>query len=307
MSHREVFKYSPKRSYLITHERTCYLDTGVVRRRLKSLDNSPLANAAYTSALTIIELIARCRISEGDFRVCRKAISAIFSARIPLDWRLPDVQSRCAISSLRAKVDIYETRTVSLKTIVEIICTSEKITEFNERLANQKIHPGIDYFEHYDTKLGSDYLAAMKGERSRSKQVFNSDSPFIKKLGLSPETTHDEYIRLLQGNNLNYIMSLGVMIDKICEEEALDIKDHRPRLWDEYDGSIDAYLKGLGWWHFDQTLGRTAGRNDGADLAHLLYLVPNSHLVTSDRSFSACANNIGLSVIGPDSPVVSGG
>lgn len=147
----------------------------------------------------------------------------------------------------------------------------------------------------------------MKGERSRSKQLFNSNSPFIKKLGLPPETTHDEYIRLLQGNNLNYIMSLGVMIDKICEEEALDIKDHRPRLWDEYDGSIDAYLRGLGWWHFDQTLGRTAGRNDGADLAHLLYLVPNSHLVTSDRSFSACANNIGLSVIGPDSPVVSGG
>jgi len=307
MSHREVFKFSPKRCYLIPHERTCYLDTGVIRRRLKSLDNSPLANSAYTSALTIVELVGRCRVSDGDFRVSRTTISTILSARIPVDWRLPDVQSRCAFPSLRPKVDIYETRTVSLKTIVKILCTSEKINELNQRLANQRVDPGIEYFENYDTKLGTDYLAAMKDERSRSKKVFDPDSLCIKKLGLSPEITHDEYIRLLQGSELNYIMSRGAMIDKICMEEGFNVKEHRSRLWFEYDGSIDPYLRGLGWWHFDQTLGRTAGRNDGLDLAHLLYLVPNSHLVTSDRSFSACADKIGVSVIGPNSPVISGG
>jgi len=70
---------------------------------------------------------------------------------------------------------------------------------------------------------------------------------------------------------------------------------------DSYNGSIDAFVDGFSWRVMtDHGRGRTPGRNDALDLAHMLYLSRDSVLVTGDKTMAETASAAGVKVLAPD-------
>lgn len=122
---------------------------------------------------------------------------------------------------------------------------------------------------------------------------------------LPPDFTHDDYIGALRGSKINEAMSRWIIAEFARKAENASPEKQRDYFM-SYDGSIDPYLKALAWSHFDVILGRTPGRNDVIDLSHLTYLVNGAHLVTGDRALAKLAIAVGISVVGPESPLVGG-
>jgi hypothetical protein len=304
MAHREVFKYSPKYSYNISMDRTCYLDTSVIRRRIKTLRNSPLSDISYTSALTFLELITHSRKSEKEFRISKLSIESIYASDLEIDWRFPEAQVLSALKVFRPKADIFEIRTNAIQEIVRLIRLSISRSDFCDALKESDISPDIEYFENYKKHYGDGYLLAAKDARKKSQSTFKPNLPSTKILGLPPNTTHDEYTRALQGSKLNFGISLYAHTETICDQRGINDRKNRRLVFASYDGSIDSYFRALGWWQAEQSLGRTAGKNDSIDLAHLLYLFNDAHFVTSDTALAKCAKAVGVSVIGPNGNVV---
>ena len=306
MAHRHVFRHSPEYSYKIPQARTCYLDTSVVRRRLKTLKNSPLADISYTSALTFVELLACSRRSDKSFRISLAAVECIFAADIAIDWRFPEVQILSAFPAFRPEADIYEERTASLLAIVQVMRASSSPNDFSKRLAKLNVSPGLEYFETYDNDFGKNFVLTANNARKKSLETFDPQSFSAKALGLPSNVSHDEYTRALRNSKLNLFIFLLAITDSICDSKGITDKKAKRATHASYDGSIDPFLKGFGWWQLDHSLGRTPGRNDFLDLAHLLYLYPNAHLVTCDKELASCATAIGVSVIGPNGIATSG-
>lgn len=309
MSHREVFSHSPRYRYEISGDRTFYLDTSVLRRRVSTLSGSLLASCSYTSALAIIELISRARRSERDYRPVRAVLTAIFDAGLVIDWRLPDVQIRTAFPQSRPRADIYDTRAESLRVIVGAIVATPSRGQFLEVADRLNIPQGMTFFESYDSDYGQAYLEALKGSRSKSKSLFDPSSVLVAAVaqvfGLSDEVAHDDYIRALRRSKLNRAISRYVIAEIVREADGAP-EAQQQEFFMSYDGSIDPYLHALAWSHFEVLLGRYPGRNDALDLAHLLYLVPGAGLVTADRALATLAADVGIGVLGPDNSVVSG-
>jgi hypothetical protein len=301
VSHREVFRYSPRSRYSIEPGRNIYLDTSVIRRKLSALSSSPTAPFSYTSALTHIELLAGVRAgSARQFYARRHAILAIRDAGIQVDWRMPDAVILAAFPDTRAEADIYETRCQSLQALVRALIESEDREQFLQMAKRLTIRERLEYFEGYKSEFGASFLAAGVAERHRSVSVFEPNEFTAQVLGLPSEYSHDELVQALQGSPFNYIMSLSVYAERVMERKGVPFsKEARKRIALSADRSIDPYLKGLGWWQMDHALGRVPGKNDALDLAHLLYLVPNAHLATADIGLAKCASAVGVSVVNP--------
>jgi hypothetical protein len=309
MAHRDVFLYSPKHHYTIPRDCPFYLDTSVLRRRATTLRGTLLAKQSYTSALAIVELLARARRSDRDYRPVRAALTAIFDTELMIDWRMPDAQLRGAFPQSRPHVDIYDTRAESLRVIAGAVVKTATRAQFLHVASRLTVPQTIGFFEKYNSEVGEAYLAALNSARRQSKMLFDPQSDMATAVAqvfrLPPELTHDDYIGALRGSKINEAMSRWTIAEFAREAENAS-PDEQREYFMSYDGSIDSYLKALAWSHFDVVLGRTPGRNDVLDLLHLTYLVDGAHLVTGDRALAKLASAVGISVVGPESPLVGG-
>jgi hypothetical protein len=70
---------------------------------------------------------------------------------------------------------------------------------------------------------------------------------------------------------------------------------------DSYNGLIDPFVNGFSWRAItDHSRGRTPGKNDALDMAHMLYLTSDAALVTGDRAMSETASAAGVKVLSRD-------
>lgn len=307
MGHREIFRFSPEHAYRIPDDRNVYLDTGVIRRRAPTLPGTPLAGAAYTSSLALIELLAGLRSSDREFWLRRAPLRAIIEANIAIDWQMADQKVLCAFPSLRPRVDIFDERVAALRRLVQLAVSADDRTVFREAVQRGGLLEELAYFEKYDRAIDEQYRATGEALQKIGKSNYDPTSPFRAALGLPDDASHAKYVRAVQKSVLNRIMTRGVFAYQACEFAGIDGKADRVsfrRFFEEYDGSLDPYLLGFGWWHIEHAIGRTPGRNDGLDIAHLQYLFPEAILATTDRDLATLAEAVGISVYGPTSEIV---
>ena len=122
-------------------------------------------------------------------------------------------------------------------------------------------------------------------------------------VGVSPDAPYAEFVAGIFGTDYERQISLAGVVQGICMAQGFGEDPWHGDLAKSYDGSIDQYLLGSSWWHFQQALGRDPGRNDALDLSHLLYLVHGAYLVTADNGLARCAAHAGVSVISPNMSV----
>ena len=303
MGHREIFTKSPRRRWRLPEQRTHYLDTGVLRRRSRTLRHSPLRHVAYTSALSLVELIAGARRSEKEFGTRRAAVDAVFVAGVAVDWQFPEAKVACAFPRLRDKYDIFETRCGSLQILVDAFRASRTSKEFGRRAEGLDLSEPLEFFESYDDEYAGDYTARAIEWARESKRLFDPNSFPAQLLGLPPTASHADYIRAFRASAFNGIIVRYGVARGVAENEGLTTEADHDELFMTYDGSIDDYLKVLSWRQFEHALGRVPGRNDAIDVAHLLYLVPGATFVTTDRALAECAMEVEIPCRGPDSVV----
>ena len=253
--------------------------------------------------MAFVELIAGARRSEQEFRVRRAAANAVFLAELPIDWQFPEAKIACAYPQLRAKFDIFETRCASLETLVQVFRSSKTLNEFTKRANNLGMPENIAYFERFDEEYGVDYLHSARQMARESRKLFDPAAEPVRALGLPPSVSHAEYMRTFRGSELHRLAMRYAVATAIGELQGLSYEQGYDAYFTSYDHSIDAYLAALGWWNIEHALGREPNRNDAMDLAHLLYLVRDGTLVTTDRSFANCATQAGIPCHGPDSLV----
>lgn len=303
VGNRDVFTRSPLRRWRLPDQYTHYLDTGVLRRRSRTLPRSPLRHVAYTSALALVELIAGARRSEAEFRKRRAAVDAVFRAELPVDWQFPEVKLVCAYPRLRDRYDIFETRCGSLQALIGVFRSARDISDFSRRAAELDVPEPIDYFERYDIDYPGDYVTRAKLWAAESKALFDPDGEPARLLGLPPTVSHDEFMRSFRASPLHEMLVRYTVAGAIAQNAGLTGEAEHEELFATYDHSMDAYLRALSWWNIEHTLGRSAGRNDALDVAHLVYLVQDATLVTTDRALADLAQRVGVSCLGPDSVV----
>jgi hypothetical protein len=252
--------------------------------------------------MAFVELLAGARRSEQEFRIRRATANAVFLAELPIDWQFPEAKVVCAYPQLRTRFDIFETRCASLEALVHVFCSSKTINEFSERASNLNMPETLGYFERFDEEYGIDYLRSARVAR-QSKKQFDSAAEPVRALGLPPSVSHAEYMRTFRASELHRLGLRYAVATAIGEIQGMSYEQGYDAYFASYDGSIDAYLAGVGWWNIEHALGREPNRNDAMDLAHLLYLVPGATLVTADRAFAHCAKQAGIPCQGPDSIV----
>jgi hypothetical protein len=306
VGHRYIFKFGSN-IQLIGPERIFLLDTGLVRRRAGNLRGSPLADVAYVSALTIVELVARIRESDKEFRLRRAAIVALVESNVQIDWQFPEAKIYAAFPSLLPNLDFVEDRTESLRTLVNLVCQASSQAELQRSIVVSGVKHNIDYFERYDEEYGKEYMAAGLDWARETRSLFEASPPFqtIRDLGLADDVSHSEYTSRLQGTSSAHEITLAGLVQRVMESQGMEGDPRESWLFAEYDGSIDSYIFGLSWWTFECGVGRSSSHNDAIDLSLLLYLVPGTHLVTTDRALATCTQSVGISVLGPDSSIVS--
>lgn len=302
MGHRTIFQFSSTDAYRITTDRNIYLDTGEIRRRARTLRGTRLAAASYTSSLTMIELLAKIRSSNQEFGLRRAALRAIFGAEIAIDWQMVDQKVYCSFPTLRPKVDVFEGRVAALRSLATMAAGAADRAEFS-RLVRDNCQEQLEYFEKYDEAIAAQYRDSAKALQQIGKSNYDPNSPFVAALGLPTSASHAEYVKAVQKSVLNRIITRGVFAYQACEYEGTDGKADRARFrhfFMEYDGSIDPYLLAFGWRHIEHAIGRSPGRNDGLDIAHLQFLFPGAILATTDHSLAKLAEAVGIAVYGSD-------
>jgi hypothetical protein len=304
MGHREIFRFSTEHAYRISEDRNVYLDTGVVRRRASTLRATPLATAAYTSSLTLIELLAELRSSDRQFALRRAPLRAIFDADIQVDWQMADQKVLCAFPTLRPRVDVFEDRVAALRKLIHLAVSATDRSAFEAAVQHASLTEALVYFEKYDQAIDEQMRATGEALQKIGKSNYDPASPFRAALGLPENASHGKFVKAVQASVLNRIMTRGVFAYEACDFAGIDGKTDRAsfrHFFEEYDGSLDPYLLGFGWWHMEHAIGRTSGRNDGLDVVHLRYLFPGAILATTDRDLAKLASAVEIPVYGPHS------
>lgn len=250
----------------------------------------------------MIELLAKIRSSDQEFSLRRAALRAIFAAEIAIDWQMVDQKVYCSFPTLRPKADVIEERVAALRRLTEIAVGAADRADFS-RLVRDELQEELEYFEKYDEAIALQYRDSAKSLQQIGKSNYDSHSPFVAALGLSADASHAKYVKAVQKSVLNRIITRGVFAYQACEYEGTDGKANRTRFrhfFMEYDGSIDPYLVAFGWRHIEHAIGRSPGRNDGLDVAHLQFLFPGAILATTDHSLAKLAEAVGIAIYGSD-------
>ena len=285
--------------------RRLYLDTGVIRRRASTLAGSPLAAVSHTSILAVIELLAEIFRSDNEFRCRTAALRALERAQIPIDWFMPDLKVYCAFVDLRRRYDTVDPRNSLLRDILREATTAKSRTELRRRLEKADLLRAFEYFEEYDTDLGTVDVESVRSSARTAREIYEKERPpeIFDELKLPPDTDFRNFQQAFRASGLSWDYTKVAMMTHVASRLGTIDRHKQDELEDMYDRSLDPWLSALTLRFHEQALGVTPARNDRMDIAHLMYVTPEDTLVTTDRRFAALATAAGIPNIGPDSVV----
>jgi phage terminase Nu1 subunit (DNA packaging protein) len=120
----------------------------------------------------------------------------------------------------------------------------------------------------------------------------------LSRLGIRIDGSLADLCQSLVAHSLNRDLMLYALASGLSQTLVNDSSEEMLRaIFESYDHSIDAYIDAFAHYStMKKGLGGSAGRNDGFDLAHFLYLVPGTALITEDTRMRDLARAIGWPV-----------
>ena len=261
-----------------------YLDTSAVRTLGKKLVDFSSQFPCMTSALTVMEIIAGIDLtSDNDFSLRKSALENLEKSQVRIKWVFHEQILSRAFGLDDDKH--YQMLGMKLRRIKNIVLNCQSRSKFLETLENKENRNIFDHFVAWDTHISNKYTETEWSEIKTSLKkhqkiaVFDEDEIInMKKLGESLLGRHNE---------LNYSMSIWSLASSVSgEPEPMEA-------YNNYDQSIDIFVKAFSIQGAkDISQQRTPGRNDGADLYHLLYINEGDTLISNDNRQSEYINDL---------------
>lgn len=293
MKRQEIFAGSPSARYFMDSSRDLYLDTGFIRARGRSLASWPYLRRSRTGALTFIELLGEITSSEKEFRIRRSAIATIMENKIAVDWQIPNRKIPSAFTTIRRKYDIFDDTVLYLQKVATAAISAKSLQEFSQRIAGTPLQDALDHFAELDRSLGRIHQEGLASliAATRAHYENRSKAMLLKDLNLPESATYEAMCGAMVKSGLARQLLIYAYMELYSEEQGITERSAQDELFNSYDGSIDAYVRGSAaqLWH-NLSRKKKAGRNDGVDEYHLLYVVPGVSLITTDRGFAEWAS-----------------
>ena len=167
-----------------------------------------------------------------------------------------------------------------------------------ERLNRRKLVFGYEFFRDYDDTLGREFIEAtvsghteIRGayQRSVEQGYVPSDlrlRTFLSRLGQDRPDLDDAITRY----------ALVEVLVHLPDAQVPDLD--KPDIFDSYNGALDTYVRALSSASTNMaSTSSRPGRNDAADLAHLLYVKVGESFATDDQPLATRVRLAGAQVI----------
>ena len=246
-----------------------YLDTVAARSLTSDLKNAK--DLCFTSALTMIELVAGLDEEDGKHR--RATLKALTSSSIEICWK----DSLEIIVACFDGFTSKESWMADLQTVIDAAINSNNFRDFLERVGNLKTK--FEDFKNFDDDLSAGFIGSVTRQieklRKEKKDSGEKITYVVKEAKLVIAIV--DYISGRLGNKLTMEQKAAVLAT--------------------YNGGIDVFISA--WKVYSEEKANQLaypGRNDWADLHHLMYLGNNRNItfVTDDRRLAEILNKIGI-------------
>jgi hypothetical protein len=274
--------------------RKFYLDTSYIRSIGKGIRTLPCLSDCFISVVTFIELLHDIRKSDRDYVQRRGYIKNAVELDIDVNWEMPELR----IASGFDEFTVEERRVEYLKCIIKWVVESDTLEGFDAKLASVLLDFPLEYFEQYDSMFGMIYIPATENGNANIRDAFKREQQNLNSV-LPKEllSSFPSFVHWFEGK-FGFESSLYAL----CVNLARQIVDNPDgafieRIGASYNKSIDVFIKAQNHSStYDLLEMRKPARNDAIDLAHFLYLGPQTQLITRDEGMKGIASAIGISV-----------
>jgi hypothetical protein len=293
----------------ISSEELLYLDTSAVRALGGGLTGARQTGLT-TSALTIVELVTGASASEDRFRRIRPGLKAVVAGSlVSVDWRLPDDPLATSFKWMTDNCFLKENRLESLKSIADLVISSDSLGDFCQREATAKLPFPLEFWKEFDVLFGQAYIEISRTTGIEVKAAFDLAKGGEGKVGhigaAAKNMTYPEFCRWFASEHA--LLNRAATVRALAQRLAVMVKpsdnpseDLVAAIYNSYDGSIDVFVSAFSWRVMtDHGDGRNPARNDALDLAHLLYLKVGVPLSTGDKTMGETAQAAGVKVVPP--------
>lgn len=261
-----------------------YLDTSAIRSFGKRIVEISSRFSCTTSALTVFEIITGIDLdSDEDFLTRKSLLKNLERSRVNTKWVFHEHMLSRAFGLNDEKH--YQELSSKLRKIKNLILKCCSHSEFLDYLANYELKEDFELFvvwdHHISTRFAeidfSDIKEAL--QEPQEIQIFDSEEmKSMKNLGTSLISKHQ---------NLNYSSTLlSLAIASTGNPEPKEA-------YENYDQSIEIFVHALAVQiTINMANLNRAGKNDGMDLYHLLYLSEGDTLISNDEKQRSYLENL---------------
>jgi hypothetical protein len=268
-----------------------------------------ITHTSATSVLTLIELVDGMIASQDEYRRRRANLLDLEKAHIHIWWDLPEARFYQAFPFLETVLAASENVIDPLRGLLKRVKTCASLDLFDPVLREPTTRDLLDWIGTYEERLSRNFIDAIRTGAGALRQVFQSTSAEqrdrARRLGLRVDGSFSDFCHSLGAHPLNRDLTLYTLVASLCGTWLEDSSDDTLRaVFESYDNSIDAWVDAFAHYSsLKHSQGGSAGRNDGFDLAHFLYLTPGVTLITEDTGMRAVAQAVGWPIASIDSLV----
>jgi hypothetical protein len=273
-----------------------YLDTSALRAY--SSRDEWLADAeAFTSVLTLIELLDGCTASELEYAKRSAAVRTLVKFRIHVVPCLPSISVTRAFPVIGANYKLEHTEYDAVNRLAALMLDTPEVENFANLLAADSEWQRV--CQAYADMAQSTVLGSTCGGIQLREKFQAASAEELSRIGIAPSLSTGERIEQFTSSELN--LATSIYTYALHASECLGYPDDealQAKIYGSYNGLAGAYFRALSLAQLSRIRrGEIAGKNDSYDLDHFAYLEPGVILTTNDKRMAALAGAVGIRAI----------
>lgn len=257
-----------------------YLDTSSIRKNSNQL-NTFKDTDCFTSSFTVFELISG--IKEDDFLLRKNAIKNLLNSSICIDWKTYKDKMYDAFGQ-----PCNDIEGIVIKKMAESIIECDTFQEYYKK----KIYIDADTyythesFEDFDVEISSIGKIFSEIGKCEWRELDKIDRKSLKENMIEKELIFPYVQKLTELSLIN--LAEDISGHKRPSEEYFNAIE-------KYNQSLEVYLRYMHFLFLTREMnGSVCGKNDMADIVHLIYLHEDDVIITEDKIFQELNNILQL-------------
>jgi len=272
---------------MIPTEQKYYFETNALFYLDKVRDE--VVPESFTSALTVLELIAGLRERPDRFAAVKSVLKRINSRNLAIEWILPQ---RLLFEMFDASKPhrLVDPRPETLKGLMSFILESNSINEFLEKDRQTFGKHGYEYLSVIENKWSGTLMGSSATVQQMFKQTFSTKK--LETITLNGKTyntsTKKEFEYVMKEEfPTTRLMTISAFTKDFLTGPMASVGLTKDQVVASYNGLVDYFIDAFALYMLDVMLGASPSKNDTVDFHHLTYLRNYDHrcIVSNDKIF----------------------